>query len=168
MSTGRAAGRQIDWLEARLPKPMRPRYVPRVDFLVLGPLEVAGAEGSVPLGGPKQRAVLAHLLVRANQVVSVDSLIDGLWGEEPPDAARGTVQAYVSNLRRALGSARIERHAPGYVLHVEDDEVDASQSLIRGLRLVHAIVREGVSPIPPPWLPRASRGVRPGGRRPGH
>jgi WD40 repeat protein/serine/threonine protein kinase len=96
-----------------------------VDFRVLGPVEVAGAEGSVPLGGPKQRAVLAHLLVRANRVVSIDALIDGLWGEEPPERARATIQAYVHNLRRALGPARIESRAPGYVLRVEADEVDA-------------------------------------------
>jgi WD40 repeat protein/serine/threonine protein kinase len=98
-----------------------------VDFRVLGPVEVAGAEGSVPLGGPKQRAVLAHLLARANRVVSIDALIDGLWAEEPPERARATIQAYVHNLRRALGPPRIESRTPGYVLRVEADEVDASR-----------------------------------------
>ncbi|MGH2706332.1 MAG: AfsR/SARP family transcriptional regulator, partial [Actinomycetota bacterium] len=98
-----------------------------MDFRVLGPMEVAGAEGSVPLGGPKQRAVLAHLLVRANRVASFDSLVDGLWGEEPPETARATIHAYVHNLRKALGPGRIQSSAPGYVLRVETDEVDASR-----------------------------------------
>src|SRR5215217_3109027 len=108
-----------------LPRSRGARYLPRMELRVLGPMEVAGAEGPVALGGPKQRAVLAHLLVRANQVVSMDALIDGLWGEEPPQSARGTVQAYVHNLRSVLGSDRIERRAPGYVLRVEADDVDA-------------------------------------------
>jgi WD40 repeat protein/serine/threonine protein kinase len=108
-----------------LPSPWSARYLPRMDFCVLGPMEVAGADGSVPLGGPKQRAVLAHLLLRANQVVSIDALIDGLWNEEPPESARGTIQAYVHNLRRALGPSRIESHSPGYVLRVGADEFDA-------------------------------------------
>ncbi len=111
---------------AGLPRPRRAGYLPRVDFRVLGPLEVAGAEGSVSLGGPKQRAVLAHLLVRPNQSVSIDTLIDGLWGDEPPERARGTIQAYIHNLRRALGPDRIESHA-GYVLRVEPDELDSSR-----------------------------------------
>ena len=119
-----------------LPRPRRAGYLPRVDFRVLGPLEVAGAEGSVPLGGPKQRAVLAHLLVRSNESVSIDTLIDGLWGDEPPERARGTIQAYVHNLRKALGPARIESRAPGYVLRVEPDELDSSrfEALLRDSR----------------------------------
>jgi WD40 repeat protein/DNA-binding SARP family transcriptional activator len=111
---------------AGLPRPRRERYLPKVDFRVLGPLEVAGAKGSVPLGGPKQRAVLALLLVRPNQSVSIDTLIDGLWGDEPPERARGTIQAYVHNLRRALGRDRIESHA-GYLLRVDPDELDSSR-----------------------------------------
>ncbi len=112
--------------KAGLPRPRRARYLPRVDFRVLGPLEVAGAEGSVQLGGPKQRAVLALLLVRSNQSVSIDTLIDGLWGDEPPERARGTIQAYVHNLRRALGPERIESHA-GYLLRVDPHELDSSR-----------------------------------------
>ncbi len=111
---------------AGLPRPKRARYLPSVDFRVLGPFEVAGAEGSIPLGGPKQRAVLALLLVRPNQSVSIDTLIDGLWGDEPPDRARGTIQAYIHNLRRALGPDRIVSHA-GYALRVQPDELDSSR-----------------------------------------
>jgi WD40 repeat protein/serine/threonine protein kinase len=125
-----------------LPRPRSARYLPRVDFRVLGPLEVAGAEGLVSIGGPKQRAVLAHLLVRSNQSVSIDTLIDGLWGDEPPERARGTIQAYVHNLRRALGPDRIESHAPGYVLRVEPDELDSS----RFEALLHESRRLGEEP----------------------
>ena len=93
-------------------------------FQVLGPLEVSGEGGALPLGGPKQRTALAHLILNANQVVAAERLIDALWGEEPPDAARGTLQAYISRLRSVLGSNAIEGRAPGYLLRVDPDEVD--------------------------------------------
>jgi DNA-binding SARP family transcriptional activator len=103
---------------------------------VLGPLEVAGESGPVTLGGPRQRAVLAHLIVRANQLVSAETLIDQVWGEEPPDAARNALQSYVSHLRKALGPGRLEGRAPGYVLHLEPDELDAHrfEHLVREAR----------------------------------
>jgi WD40 repeat protein/serine/threonine protein kinase len=69
--------------------------------------------------------VLAHLVLGANRVVPADRLIDALWGEEPPEAARGTLQAYVSRLRSALGSDAIEGRAPGYLLRADPEEVDA-------------------------------------------
>ena len=72
-------------------------------YRILGPLEVRVGDHAVALGGTKQRAVLAMLLLRAGQVVSTDELIDGLWGERPPATARAAVQVYVSQLRRALG-----------------------------------------------------------------
>jgi DNA-binding SARP family transcriptional activator len=70
-----------------------------VRFQLLGPLEVSGDDGPVTIGGPKQRLVLAHLLLRVNRIVSADQLIDAVWGEEPPDAARGTLQAYTRHPR---------------------------------------------------------------------
>ena len=94
-------------------------------FQLLGPLDVERSGSRVVLGGPKQRLVLAHLLIRANQVVSTERLIDEIWGEDPPDAARPSLQSYASHLRKALGPDRLEGRAPGYVLHVADDEVDA-------------------------------------------
>ena len=112
---------------ASLPSRRREAYGPRMRFRVLGPLEVTGEDGPITLGGPRQRAVLAHLLVRANQVVPADALIDQVWGEEPPNTARGTLQAYVSNLRKALGPDRIEGRSPGYLLRAEPDEVDATR-----------------------------------------
>ncbi len=102
-------------------------------FLVLGPLEVSAETGPIVLGGPKQRAVLAHLLVRANQVVPAEALIDQVWGEEPPEAARNTLQSYISHLRKALGADRLEGRTPGYLLHIEADELDAA----RFERLLH-------------------------------
>jgi DNA-binding SARP family transcriptional activator len=98
-----------------------------VRFKVLGPLEVTGDNGPVSLGGPKQRAVLAHLLVRVNELVPADTLIDQVWGEDPPDAARGTLHSYISHLRKALGAERIEGRAPGYVLHVAEDDLDSTR-----------------------------------------
>ena len=95
-----------------------------MEFRLLGPLEVWDGERAIPLGGPKQRAVLAHLLLHANEVVSTDALIDDIWGETPPEAARNSLQTYISLLRKALGG-RIEARSPGYVIHLDDDELDA-------------------------------------------
>lgn len=105
-------------------------------FRVLGALEVLEGDRTLSLGGPKQRAVLAHLLIRPNRVVPVEVLIGELWGDEPPDAARGTLQAYVSRLRGALGDGRVEGRSPGYVLHVGPDELDADrfEALVRDAR----------------------------------
>ena len=114
-------------------------YGSRMRFKVLGPLEVTGPEGPIPLGGPKQRAVLAHLLVRANELVPAEALIDQVWSGEPPDAARGTIHSYISHLRKALGPDRIEGRPPGYVLHLGADELDAErfERLLREARFAN-------------------------------
>jgi WD40 repeat protein/DNA-binding SARP family transcriptional activator len=96
-----------------------------VRFAVLGPLEVSGEDGPVPLGGPKQRIVLAHLVLGANQVVSAEHLIDALWGGDLPEDPRSTLRVYVSRIRSALGLDAIEARAPGYLLKADRDEVDA-------------------------------------------
>jgi YVTN family beta-propeller protein len=95
-----------------------------VEFAVLGPVAAWHDGRELPLGGPKQRALLAILLLHANEVVSRDRLIDGLWGERPPPTAGHTLDNYVSRLRKALGDARLSRRPPGYVLHVGADELD--------------------------------------------
>jgi DNA-binding SARP family transcriptional activator len=76
----------------------------RCTYGILGPLEVVegGTGARLPLGGPKQQAVLALLLLRRRTVVPVPRIVEGLWGERPPASAMGTLQSYVSNLRRAL------------------------------------------------------------------
>jgi DNA-binding SARP family transcriptional activator len=66
-----------------------------MDFRLLGPLEVAGDEGPLALGGIKQRSLLAMLLLHANQVVSTDRLIDALWGAAPPFTCGKSIQVYV-------------------------------------------------------------------------
>jgi DNA-binding SARP family transcriptional activator len=94
-----------------------------VEFRILGPLEVLDGERRLPLGGAKRRAVLALLLLDANQVVSTERLIDGVWGDEPPAGALASLQNHVLRLRRELGE-RIVTRAPGYLLRVERDELD--------------------------------------------
>ena len=105
---------------------------------MLGPLEVRDDGRSLPLGGHKQRALLAILLLRANEVVSTDTLIDGLWGDHAPKTAATALQGYVSNLRKLLSPERIETRAPGYLLRVEPEELD----LNRFARLVGEAGRE--------------------------
>jgi ABC-type transport system substrate-binding protein/DNA-binding SARP family transcriptional activator len=95
-----------------------------VEFGILGPLEARVDGRAVGLGGPRQRAVLALLLLHANEVVSRDRLIEGLWGESPPPAAGRSLDSYVSRLRALLGADRIERRSPGYVLLLDSGELD--------------------------------------------
>jgi len=75
-------------------------------FCVLGPLEVFRAGRPVPLGGPRQRAVLALLLLETNRVVSMDRLAEDLWGGHPPQGWANTLQTYVFHLRQALEPGR--------------------------------------------------------------
>jgi ABC-type transport system substrate-binding protein/DNA-binding SARP family transcriptional activator/streptogramin lyase len=100
-----------------------------MDLLLLGPVEARLDGRSVPLGATKQRAVLAMLALRANRTVSIDRLVDGLWGDDPPPTAAKMVQLYVSQLRRLLADsdARIETHGRDYELRVADDAVDVAR-----------------------------------------
>jgi alpha-glucoside transport system substrate-binding protein len=98
-----------------------------VEFRILGRLDVVEGSHVVPLGGPRQRLVLAHLLLRRNRTVSQEQLIDDVWGENPPRAARNSLQSYVSHLRSALGPGRLEGGSGGYELHVAADELDADR-----------------------------------------
>ena len=84
-----------------------------VEFLVLGPLEARAGRERIPLGGPRQRAVLADLVLHAGSVVSRDTLIDDLWAGAPPPTADAVVQNAVSRLRRVLGKEAIETRAAG-------------------------------------------------------
>jgi YVTN family beta-propeller protein len=95
-----------------------------VKFRLLGRVEARSDGRELALGGPKQRALLAMLLLDANRTVSRDRLIDGLWGEHPPPTAAHTLDNYVSRLRKALGGERLSRNPPGYALLVEPDELD--------------------------------------------
>jgi DNA-binding SARP family transcriptional activator len=95
-----------------------------VEFCILGPLDVREGGRSLPLGGPKQRAVLALLVLNAGQVVSADRLIDLVWGEEPPDTVKTILQGYVSSLRKTLGADTIATRGPGYVLELGPATLD--------------------------------------------
>jgi predicted ATPase/DNA-binding SARP family transcriptional activator/Tfp pilus assembly protein PilF len=123
-----------------------------MEFRILGPLDVRDGSRPLALGGEKQRAVLAILLLRRNQVVSADRLIDELWGESPPPGARRTLRAYVSKLRRAMapsgaaaaigsdskrnpGDGVLLTRGHGYVLEIAPGELD--------LHAFERLVREG-------------------------
>jgi YVTN family beta-propeller protein len=95
-----------------------------VEFGILGAVELTVDGRAVTPGGPKQRALLAFLLVNANEVVSRDRLVEGLWGEHPPLTAQRSLDSYVSRLRGLLGPERIERKAPGYKIVVGTGELD--------------------------------------------
>jgi DNA-binding SARP family transcriptional activator len=98
-----------------------------VEFRILGPLEVVAEGRPLVLGGQKQRALLAFLLLEANRVVSNERLIDALWEEAPPETVQKALQVYVSQLRKVLGGDRLQTRPPGYVLCVEEGELDAQR-----------------------------------------
>ncbi len=93
-----------------------------MDFRILGPLEVLESGTPLELGARKHRELLAMLLIHANEVVSIDLLIDALWEEEPPERAQKALQVYVSQLRKTLGRERVETVPPGYRLRVSDEQ----------------------------------------------
>lgn len=100
-----------------------------MEFRLLGPLELEGEQGIVPLGSGKQRALLAVLLLHANEHVSRERLIDELWGDEPPASAAHSLEVYVSRLRKTLqeagGDGLLETRGTGYMLGVENGSSDA-------------------------------------------
>ncbi len=100
-----------------------------LQFGVLGPVEVTDGGQSLPLGGPKQRALLADLILNAGRIVPTARLIDDLWGDAPPPTAGHTVEAYIARLRRVLrdgcAPGALLTRPPGYVLDIERGQVDA-------------------------------------------
>jgi DNA-binding SARP family transcriptional activator len=106
-----------------------------VGFGVLGSLQLAADGALVPLGAPKQRAVLAFLVVNRNRPVSTDSIISAVWDDCPVPAARASIQSHVSNLRRLLRGAGLEPNQvlasapPGYQLNVADADCDLGRFL---------------------------------------
>ena len=93
----------------------------------MGPLEVSSGGRLLDLGGAKQRALLAMLLLDANSVVSTDRLIEALWEDDPPETAQKALQVHVSGLRKVLGKDRVVTREPGYLLRVEADELDLAR-----------------------------------------
>ena len=95
------------------------------EFRILGPLEALLDGSPVDLGGQRQRALLAALLVHHGQVVSTDRLVDLLWGEQAPKTATTSLQNAVSQLRRELGADVVETRAPGYIFAADPAAIDA-------------------------------------------
>ena len=102
-----------------------------MEFRILGPLEVVDDGAGLTLGGRHQRALLALLLLSADEVVSSDTMVEALWGEHPPRTALTSIQNSISRLRKLLGAERLVTKPPGYVLRLETDALDARQA--RGL-----------------------------------
>jgi DNA-binding SARP family transcriptional activator len=98
-----------------------------MEFRLLGPLEIVERDRVLMLGAGKQKALLAILLLNANEIVSTDRLHDDLWGESPPATAAKSIQLYVSRLRKELGDGRLVTRPPGYLLKVEAHELDAAR-----------------------------------------
>lgn len=133
---------------------------------VLGPVEVLLDGVAVDLGTPKQRALIAALTLSRGRPVSVDLIIDLLWGDDPPPGVSATLQAYVSQLRRVLEPRRERRApatvlvtvAPGYALRVVPEQIDAVafESAVTGAeRLLQPVGVTGAPPVPADELARA-------------
>jgi DNA-binding SARP family transcriptional activator/Tfp pilus assembly protein PilF len=117
-----------------------------MEFFLLGPVEVRHARQDLPVGSGKQRAVLAALLLRGGRLVPADELAELLWWpKDPPPSAQVTMRNYVMRLRQALGDAgraRISTQPGGYLIRVDDGELDVSrfEALLGSAR---AAVRDG-------------------------
>ena len=96
-----------------------------MEVRILGPLEVEEDGESIPIGSPKERAVLEVLALRAGDTVGTETLIDALWGFEPPRSAANSLQSHVSRLRRTLPVGAISTEGAGYRLAVSPEDVDA-------------------------------------------
>src|SRR5215217_6757226 len=107
-----------------------------LEFRILGSLEVLDEGSPIPLGGRNQRAVLALLLLRANQPVSSERLVDQLWGEHPPRTATTSLQNAVVQLRKLLGPGLLLTRPTGYVLELDADQLDLTrfERLVREAR----------------------------------
>jgi DNA-binding SARP family transcriptional activator len=95
-----------------------------VEFRILGPVDVLDEGQPVPLPAGKPLTLLRVLLLNRDHVVSAETLVDELWGQEPPETAMKALQGHVSQLRKALGAERLITKPPGYALRVEEGELD--------------------------------------------
>ena len=118
-----------------------------VEARILGRIELVSGGVRLSLGGTKQRAVLAMLVLEANRVVSTDVLVDGLWRDPAPAGAVNVVQSYVSRLRKVMRAARsagsegdIVRRGPGYLFELDPQRID--------LHRFEGMAREGMAALP--------------------
>src|SRR5262252_9671474 len=94
---------------------------------ILGPFHLEDGGRPITIGGVRQRAVLADLVLHANEVVPSEQLLVELWGEDSPPSAASSLQAAISRLRRVLPPGRLMTRAPGYALRIFPEELDVSQ-----------------------------------------
>ena len=105
-----------------------------MDFRILGPLEVRDGDRAISVGGGRQRALLALLILNANETVSTDRLVDEIWGgERAPATAPKVIQNHISQLRRAFTDGLIITEGSGYTLRLEPDSVDLDHQKSRDL-----------------------------------
>jgi DNA-binding SARP family transcriptional activator len=116
----------------------------QLNFGLLGPLQMRADDVVVPLGTPKQRAVLAMLLMNRNRPVAVDSLLLAAWEDAPPSGARASIHSYMSNLRGLLNSVGVDGKAvlakvpPGYAINVADCDIDLGRFVAEKTAALHA------------------------------
>src|SRR5829696_484178 len=127
-----ATARQQAWRDGSgvmYGRPNRPEPTVAMEFRILGPLEVLEGDRTLALGGSRQRALLAVLVLHANETLSTDALLDELWSQRPPATAAKTVQVHVSRLRKALAVdgriGPIVTREHGYRLEVDPEQIDA-------------------------------------------
>ncbi|HST84706.1 MAG TPA: BTAD domain-containing putative transcriptional regulator [Kineosporiaceae bacterium] len=136
----RAGGSADPTVAASKVAPDSARSESEVQIRLLGPLEVGVAGQTRPVLGHRRRTVLAVLALQAGEIVSVDRLIDVVWGDRPPRTALNTVQSHVSYLRRVIGNkAAIVGRPPGYLLDLGSDATDVATAE----RLIQAGARAG-------------------------
>src|SRR5712691_6420517 len=101
-----------------------------LEFRILGPLEAVHEGRTLPLGGRRERAILALLLLSPNRVVSAERLAEDLWGGQPPEGANRALRVFISRLRKALREVSAEgvlvTRAPGYLVEVGPANLDAA------------------------------------------
>jgi DNA-binding SARP family transcriptional activator len=120
--------------------------VDAMTFRILGPMEVRGTGGTIRIPPGRQQVVLASLLMEANQIVTVDHLVDALWDDAPPSTARTQVQICVARLRKSLSSVGVHTpilsQPPGYLLRVDESMLDMHVFTSK-LAKARALAREG-------------------------
>jgi DNA-binding SARP family transcriptional activator len=112
-----------------------------LELFVLGPLEARTSGRPLALGGPRQRALLARLIVSVGEVVPAQRLIDDVWDAAPPASGANTLHVHIARLRRTLGRAVLKTVPPGYALRVAADRIDARRfetAVTRATRLAPA------------------------------